>query len=264
MFVVMQELGRGLVVEPYFATVLGAQFLKLGGGHGALLEQVARRTEAGLRAGRKAVAPRPARHRHHARADGDGWSDGAKSVVLHGAQAAADGVGRSGGSQRDERHHAVRGAADAPGVTASPTTARSTAMRAADVAFRQRCGVGAARWRRAPGRLGHPRGRARLRRRPAVRRSLGAMDALFAATLEYLKTRQQFGVPIGKFQALQHRMADMYIHLEQARSMACWRPCAGSAAMPMSAAAVSAAKYRVGQAPASSASRRCSCTAAWA
>jgi alkylation response protein AidB-like acyl-CoA dehydrogenase len=35
MFVVMQELGRGLVVEPYFATVLGAEFLRLGGGQGA-------------------------------------------------------------------------------------------------------------------------------------------------------------------------------------------------------------------------------------
>src|SRR3712207_3073945 len=40
MFVVMQELGRGLVVEPYFATVLGAEFLRLAGGHGALLERV--------------------------------------------------------------------------------------------------------------------------------------------------------------------------------------------------------------------------------
>ncbi|HEY5799205.1 MAG TPA: acyl-CoA dehydrogenase, partial [Burkholderiaceae bacterium] len=50
--------------------------------------------------------------------------------------------------------------------------------------------------------------------------AVGAMDALFTATLEYLKTRQQFGVPIGKFQALQHRMADMFIEIEQARSMA--------------------------------------------
>ncbi len=49
--------------------------------------------------------------------------------------------------------------------------------------------------------------------------AVGVMDAAVAATIEYLKTRQQFGQPIGRFQALQHRVADMLIHLEQARSM---------------------------------------------
>jgi len=49
--------------------------------------------------------------------------------------------------------------------------------------------------------------------------AVGIMDATIAATTEYLKTRQQFGQPIGRFQALQHRMADMLLHLEQARSM---------------------------------------------
>jgi alkylation response protein AidB-like acyl-CoA dehydrogenase len=50
--------------------------------------------------------------------------------------------------------------------------------------------------------------------------AVGVMAALNAATLEYLKTRKQFGAPIGKFQALQHRMAEMAIATEHARSMA--------------------------------------------
>ncbi len=49
--------------------------------------------------------------------------------------------------------------------------------------------------------------------------AVGIMQATVAATTDYLKTRQQFGQPIGRFQALQHRMADMLLHLEQARSM---------------------------------------------
>jgi alkylation response protein AidB-like acyl-CoA dehydrogenase len=49
--------------------------------------------------------------------------------------------------------------------------------------------------------------------------AVGIMEATVAATIDYLKTRRQFGQPIGRFQALQHRMADMLLHQEQARSM---------------------------------------------
>ncbi|HEX3914891.1 MAG TPA: acyl-CoA dehydrogenase [Steroidobacteraceae bacterium] len=49
--------------------------------------------------------------------------------------------------------------------------------------------------------------------------AVGVMQALLDATVNYLQSRQQFGVAIGRFQALQHRIADMLIHLEQARSM---------------------------------------------
>jgi alkylation response protein AidB-like acyl-CoA dehydrogenase len=79
--------------------------------------------------------------------------------------------------------------------------------------------------------------------------ALGAMEAIFEATLDYLKTRQQFGAPIGKFQALQHRMADMVIHLEQARSMALLAAVKlASNDVDERRRAVSAAKYRINQA----------------
>ncbi len=80
--------------------------------------------------------------------------------------------------------------------------------------------------------------------------AVGAMKFACDTTLEYLKTRKQFGVPIGTFQALQHRMVDMFISYEQAKSMACLA-CSkvDSAENPRERArAVSAAKIRVAEA----------------
>jgi alkylation response protein AidB-like acyl-CoA dehydrogenase len=79
--------------------------------------------------------------------------------------------------------------------------------------------------------------------------AIGALDALNLATVDYTKTRQQFGQPIARFQALQHRMVEMLIHAEQARSvtyLAAMRYTSTDA--DERRRAVSAAKARVGQA----------------
>ncbi|RJG25812.1 acyl-CoA dehydrogenase family protein [Massilia cavernae] len=252
MFVVMKELGRGLVVEPYFATVLGAEFLKLGGGHEALLEQVA----GGELKLACALGEKQSRHdlsdiATTAAADGDGSViDGRKSVVIHGAQAASLVVSaRSGGAQRGAEGVSLFVVpADTPGVIITGYRTLD-GLRAADIAFDKvrvpasaLIGAEGAGWDILDAAADYGAGL-------LCAEALGAMEAIFDATLEYLKTRNQFGAPIGKFQALQHRMADMYIHLEQARSMALLAAVKlGSGDAQERRRVVSAAKYRVGQA----------------
>lgn len=77
--------------------------------------------------------------------------------------------------------------------------------------------------------------------------ALGAMDVARDATLEYLRTRKQFGVPIGSFQALQHRMADLLIEIEQARSAVINAAAALDADRVARERALSAAKYTIGR-----------------
>jgi alkylation response protein AidB-like acyl-CoA dehydrogenase len=77
--------------------------------------------------------------------------------------------------------------------------------------------------------------------------AVGSMEAVSAITLEYLRTREQFGRPIGTFQVLQHRMVDMRIACEEARAMLCHIALSipkGEAAFQR---AVSAAKVRIGE-----------------
>lgn len=77
--------------------------------------------------------------------------------------------------------------------------------------------------------------------------ALGAMEMAKDFTVEYFKTRQQFGVAIGKFQALQHRMAEMLLEIEQSRSAVINAANALASDRQTRERAVSAAKYTVGR-----------------
>jgi len=77
--------------------------------------------------------------------------------------------------------------------------------------------------------------------------ALGAMDVAKQATLEYLQTRKQFGVPIGSFQALQHRMADLLLEIEQVRSAVINAAAALGQPRLAREKALSAAKYTIGR-----------------
>lgn len=252
MLVVMQELGRGLLVEPYFATMLGAQFLKLAGGQEALLEQIAS-GELKLAA---ALGEKQARHELFnvattAKAQDNGYViNGMKTVVIHGAQADKIIVSaRTGGEQRDTSGISLFVVpADAVGVTRRDYRTIDC-QRAADITFTNVHVPATALLGKVHGGWDILDEAADYGIALLCAEAVGAMDALNAATLEYLKTRQQFGVPIGKFQALQHRMAEMFMQTEQARSMATLAAVkVASADADERRRTVSAAKARVGQA----------------
>ena len=78
--------------------------------------------------------------------------------------------------------------------------------------------------------------------------AVGAMDELNRTTRDYARLRKQFGVPLAKFQVLQHRMVDMFIAYEQALSMTYLATLALTGDDPGRAKAVSGAKVQVGEA----------------
>jgi len=224
---VMEAFGRVLALEPYLATVvLGGTALRLTGNaaqQSAILPQVAK--------GRMTLAfahgERQARYDLNdvlttAKPTARGWVlDGAKSVVAHG-----DGADRLIVSAR------IAGQREDPegiGLFLVDAKANGVARRA----YPMRDGTRAAEISLSAVEVAHDDvlgepGNAL----PVIERvieagiaatsaeAVGAMEAMHAMTLEYLKTRQQFGKPIGQNQVLQHRSAEMLIALEQGRSMA--------------------------------------------
>jgi len=252
MMVVMQEMGRGLVIEPYLATVIGTEFLKRAGGQESLLEQVAG-GEAKLAS---ALGEKQSRYELFdvavtAKSDGGGYVlNGTKSVVIHGAQADHLIVSaRTSGAQRDTDGISLFVVpADAAGMTRRDYRTIDC-QHAADVTFDNLKLPASALLGKAGAGWAILDAVSDYAIALLCAEAVGAMEALNGATLEYLKTRQQFGVPLGKFQALQHRMAEMYMEMEQARSMATLVAVKVSSGDDNERRRIaSAAKVRVGQA----------------
>jgi alkylation response protein AidB-like acyl-CoA dehydrogenase len=221
--VVFEALGRGLVVEPLLGALMvgeaisaagsAAQKDKLADIIGGSAVAAFAHDEADTHYERTRVATKAVR-------SGDGWVlHGAKAVVPQGEQADLFLVSaRSSGAVDDEAGISlflvpaktagltVRGCPAVDGgrvaeVTLNGVTLGADALLGAE-------GQGHAALERAIGR-----GVLAL-----CAEALGAMEATKTATLDYLRTRKQFGLLIGSFQALQHRMADLLLEIEQARS----------------------------------------------
>lgn len=225
--IVMEAIGRALITAPYLSTVvLGGGFLRLGGSEAQRAEFIPQVADGSLKMA-FAQLERQSRYDLYdvattARRDGgDFVLDGRKGVVLGGDDAGLLVVtARTAGGRRD--HDGITlflVDASAPGVSRHGMPAQD-GTRVAEIALD---GV------RVPADrvLGEvDRGLPLAGRVVDVALaalcadSLGAMEELHRMTVDYLKQRQQFGVTIGSFQALQHRAADMLVAVEQARSMA--------------------------------------------
>ena len=228
---VMEAFGEALVVEPYLPLVLAVRLLK----HSALLSGVVEgKTKLALAHNEKGARFSLDALKTRASSKGAAWVlDGHKAAVI-GAPAA---------------DHLVVSARDESGIAlflvdigkASLQAYRTMDERlAADVVLR------GSEAQRVEGGRKELEDAIDFGTALVCAEAVGAMKFACDTTLEYLKTRKQFGVPIGTFQALQHRMVDMFISLEQARSMACLA--ASRADAGGDPRAISAAKIKIADA----------------
>ncbi len=224
--VLMEELGRGLVVEPLLATAILGGGLIRHGGNAAQKAELLPMIIAGRLLLAFAYAERQSRHDLHdvaltaVRRDAGYVLNGQKCVVLNGDS--ADKIilsGRTGGDSRDKsgislflldranEGLSLRGYPTMDGLRAAEFSLDNVQLPAASL-------------------IGGEGDALPLIERvideaavAVMAEALGVMAVLNDMTLEYLKTREQFGQPIGKFQALQHRAVDMVIAAEESRSL---------------------------------------------
>jgi len=225
--IAMEAFGRALALEPYLATVvLGGGLLRHGGNREQCADLIPKIADGSLILAFAHTERHSRYDLHHietrAVSDGAGWViEGDKGVVLHGDTADKVIVTArvSGGTHDRDGVGLFIVDAKAAGLSRRgyPT---QDGLRAAEISLAQvRVGPEAV--------LGEPGAALPLVERIAdeaiaalCAEAVGAMAVMHEMTVDYLKTRRQFGREIGSFQILQHRAVDMLIALEQARSMA--------------------------------------------
>ena len=224
--IVMEEFGKGLVVEPYVTTVIMAGSIIEDGGSTVQKEGVLADMMAGTRLAAVAYVEPQARFNladvtTTATRSGDGYIiNGFKGVVLGGPSADVLVVpARTSGDQRDAGgitlflvDSSANGISrrDYPtidGGRASEITFDNVEVSEGDVLGEMDAGLALLEVGINNGILA------------VCAEAVGAMEVLYKTTVEYCKTREQFGQPIGKFQVLQHRMVDMFMEHEQAKSL---------------------------------------------
>lgn len=250
---VMEALGGALALEPWFSTiVLGGGFIRLGGSAAQRAELV-----PDLASGSTRVAfAHTERHSRYdlghvetaAKRDGGGWRlSGSKHVVLDGDSADLLVVtARTAGGIRDNDGIGVFLVDARSDGVSRRGYATQDGRRAAEV----RLDRVAARDVLGEAENGLPLVRAVVDQAIAAlgAEAVGVMAAMQRLTVDYLKMRKQFGLPIGAFQALQHRAVDMFIQVEQSRSMAFFATMmADSADADARGRAMHAAKAEIGR-----------------
>jgi len=250
MMVVMERLGRGLIVEPYLANVVLA---------GGVLKRAANATQKSnwltpmisgeLQATLAFVEPQArydiANIATTATRDGDAWTlNGKKAYVLNGGNAemiliparndnsgitlVAVPAGTAGLSIRDYE--------TVDGQRAAEVSLQDVQISAENIIGDIDAGFEVLQAAVSDGILA------------VCAEAIGIMTVLTEKTIEYTKSRVQFGVPISSFQALQHRMVEMYTACEQSRSLLIWAAMTVADNSYESAQAIHALKYQIGKA----------------
>ncbi|WP_027546720.1 acyl-CoA dehydrogenase family protein [Bradyrhizobium sp. WSM2254] len=253
--IVMEAFGKALILEPYFATVvLAGGVLRRGANEAQKANLIPGIAEGHTRLAFAYAEPQSRYDlfdvETQAKKEGEGWVlNGTKGLVLHGD--VADKIivsARTAGGEREKEGIGLflidgdvpglarRGYLTQDGLRAAECTLENVRVEETDV-------------------IGDPAGAFPIISQVAdeavaalCAEAVGCFVEMHATTLNYLKTRKQFGTTIGSFQVLQHRAVDMFVELEQSRSMAMYATMmAGESDATERERAMSAAKAQIGQ-----------------